>query len=138
LYCEEYPNMARPKSPAGSKKNLKNSEKEQVGVGVPNSGTEIQASEVKSVVPESAGRTVAAEATPVAKTSPAEAKPEPRKLEVVKNGSRRNLVPINLDDEIRQRAYELYEQRGAAGGNEADDWFNAEREIRERYHQRSA
>jgi hypothetical protein len=57
---------------------------------------------------------------------------------VVKNESRRNLVPINLDDEIRQRAYELYEQRGAVGGNEADDWFNAEREVRERYHQQSA
>jgi len=61
-----------------------------------------------------------------------------RKFEVVKNESRKNLVPINLEDEIRRRAYELYEQRGASGGSESDDWFAAEREVRQRYRQQSA
>ena len=49
-----------------------------------------------------------------------------------------SLVPINLEDEIRRRAYELYEQRGYLPGNEQDDWFAAEREILARYNPRSA
>ena len=36
------------------------------------------------------------------------------------------------DEQIRQRAYELYQERGGADGNEVDDWVRAEREIRER------
>ena len=67
-----------------------------------------------------------------------EIKPETRKLEVMKNESRKNLVPINLEDEIRRRAYELYLQRGMGNGYEAEDWFHAEREIRQRYRQQSA
>jgi hypothetical protein len=51
---------------------------------------------------------------------------------------KKSLVPINLEDEIRRRAYELYEQRGYLPGNEQDDWFAAEREILGRYNQRSA
>jgi hypothetical protein len=69
--------------------------------------------------------------------------PEPRKLEVVKTEPRKNVVPINrtpvnLDEEIRRRAYELYQQRGGAPGGEAEDWLNAEREVLKRYHQQSA
>ncbi len=68
----------------------------------------------------------------------AKAGSDARKFEVVKTELRKNLVPINLEDEIRRRAYEIYEQRGAGTGNEADDWFAAEREVRQRYHQQSA
>jgi hypothetical protein len=32
--------------------------------------------------------------------------------------------------EIAQRAYEIYIRRGGAPGNPADDWFEAERELR--------
>jgi hypothetical protein len=63
---------------------------------------------------------------------------ENRKFEIVKSESRKNLVPINLEDEIRRRAYELYEQRGTSAGSEAEDWFAAEREVRQRYRQQSA
>ncbi len=43
-------------------------------------------------------------------------------------------VPVNLEEEIRHRAYELYLQRGAtADGDENQDWLIAEREIRSRY-----
>ena len=45
-----------------------------------------------------------------------------------------NLVPINLDDEIRRRAYELWEQHGRESGHEEEHWFLAEQEIRARYH----
>jgi len=34
------------------------------------------------------------------------------------------------DEEIRQRAYEIYLNRGGAPGSELDDWLQAERELR--------
>jgi hypothetical protein len=44
-----------------------------------------------------------------------------------------NRVPVNLEDEIRRRAYELYQQRGGAAGSAAEDWLAAEREVRQRH-----
>ncbi len=35
----------------------------------------------------------------------------------------------NLQEQIRIRAYELYEQRGQEPGNELQDWLQAETEI---------
>jgi hypothetical protein len=35
----------------------------------------------------------------------------------------------NLADQIRHRAYELYEARGREEGHELEDWFRAEAEI---------
>ncbi len=42
------------------------------------------------------------------------------------NGSNKNLNP----ETIRQRAYEIWEQRGRQHGKDADDWYRAESEIR--------
>jgi hypothetical protein len=39
------------------------------------------------------------------------------------------LIPIK--QQIRQRAYELYEQRGRTDGHDLDDWLQAEREIKD-------
>ena len=61
-----------------------------------------------------------------------------RKPEIVKTETRANLVPINLEDEIRRLAYLLSERRGFEPGHEAEDWLTAEREIRQRYRQQSA
>ena len=36
---------------------------------------------------------------------------------------------LELQDQIRQRAYELYEARGRKHGRELEDWFRAEAEI---------
>jgi hypothetical protein len=36
------------------------------------------------------------------------------------------------EEEIRRRAYELYEQRGAVHGRDKEDWERAERELRGR------
>jgi hypothetical protein len=47
-------------------------------------------------------------------------------------------IPINLEEEIRRRAYELYEQRGCKDGHQDDDWLVAEREVLARYQQQSA
>jgi len=59
--------------------------------------------------------------------------------EVRRDGKPSNVVPINLEEEIRRRAYELYlERRATAGGengsgDENEDWLIAEREIRSRH-----
>ena len=57
---------------------------------------------------------------------------------IVKSDLRATLVPINLEEEVRRLAYLMAERRGFEPGHEADDWFAAEREVRERYHQHSA
>ena len=77
--------MARSKSTSGGKTN-----KEQTSTGNPTSVPDVQA--------------VAAETTAI--QPEAKLTPEPRKkIEVVKSEPRR-VVPINLEDEIRRRAYE--------------------------------
>ena len=35
----------------------------------------------------------------------------------------------NVEEEIRHRAYELYEQRGREDGHDLDDWLRAEGET---------
>jgi hypothetical protein len=35
----------------------------------------------------------------------------------------------NMDEEIRRRAYELYEKRGCESGHDVDDWLRAEAEV---------
>jgi len=41
----------------------------------------------------------------------------------------------DLQDEIRRRAYELYEERGCEAGHEVEDWFEAERQVMARLQQ---
>ena len=38
--------------------------------------------------------------------------------------------PLVTDDDVRRRAYELYEERGGEQGHDWDDWLRAEQEIR--------
>ena len=38
-----------------------------------------------------------------------------------------------LQEKIRQRAYELYLERGEEHGHDVEDWIRAEREIRGQY-----
>jgi Protein of unknown function (DUF2934) len=107
--CKEYPSMAKSKSPAGSKKNP-----------VPNGPASIQAAESGVTQAEST-------------------QPETRRvLGMAKVDSRSNVVPINLEDEIRRRAYELAEQRGFSAGHETEDWLTAESEVLQRYRQQTA
>jgi hypothetical protein len=39
-------------------------------------------------------------------------------------------ITLSLEERIRQRAYELYLQRGNQPSSEIDDWLRAEDEIR--------
>ncbi len=47
--------------------------------------------------------------------------------------------PVDMESEIRARAYQLYQERGGTPGHQHEDWARAEREITARsQHQRSA
>jgi hypothetical protein len=37
---------------------------------------------------------------------------------------------IDLETQIRQRAFELYQERGCSPGHQDDDWLRAEQEVR--------
>jgi hypothetical protein len=39
-------------------------------------------------------------------------------------------VPLDLDAEIRFRAYQIYEERGFTDGDERQDWLRAEEEVK--------
>ena len=34
-----------------------------------------------------------------------------------------------LEESVRRRAYEIYQQRGEAGGSDIEDWLQAEAEV---------
>lgn len=59
-------------------------------------------------------------------------------VEATKTDSHASVVPINLAEEIRRRAYELSENRGFASGHETEDWLQAEREVMQRYRKQTA
>jgi hypothetical protein len=130
--CKEYPNMARAKSTSGKANRTSantNTNKDQANVNNPGSISELNAVPAIKVAPTE----IKPEAGKLGTVTP-----EPRKFELRKTESRKNVFPINLEDEIRRRAYELYLQREPGSGNQAEDWFNAEREVMQRYHQQSA
>ena len=37
--------------------------------------------------------------------------------------------PVDIQEQVRRRAFELYEQRGREGGHDLDDWLQAESEL---------
>lgn len=45
---------------------------------------------------------------------------------------------VDLQDAIRERAYELYQQRGGHHGADLEDWVRAEKEVLERFRGRTA
>jgi len=62
--------------------------------------------------------------------------PEIRLAAEVKRNS--SPIPIDLESEIRRRAYELYEERGRTPGRDHEDWLVAEREVMARYSQQQS
>jgi hypothetical protein len=138
--------MARSKSTTGEKttRSRANSktqkvEDQSVNAGIPAaSDANAPAHNSSFVTPseEVSAKSAIAQETRPRETAHESNSPEARKLGVVKSEPRKHVVvPINLDDEIRRRAYELYQQRGSSPGSEAEDWFTAEREVRDRYQQ---
>src|SRR5947209_4157751 len=106
--------MAKPRTPRAKKSGTTaNGTSTNGNTGVSNPGLEAQ-----TVTPVSA-ETKLQTAAEVKPQGPTEAK--------------KNLVPINLEEEIRRRAYEIFAERGHTPGNEHEDWVRAEREVRSRY-----
>jgi len=125
--CKEYPIMAKPKAP--KKTN-------GVSAPVPPTAATLPASDSSVTAAEASAAVLSGSPTlEVRKTEPKKAA---RKPDVAKAESRANLLPINLEDEIRRLAYLFSERRGFEAGHETEDWVNAEREVRQRYHQHSA
>jgi hypothetical protein len=46
-----------------------------------------------------------------------------------KPDARTTQSPVDLQELVRARAYELYEQRGREDGHDLEDWVQAESEI---------
>lgn len=78
------------------------------------------------------GKKTGVPAEPVAVQAAPQVQTEIRK----DSGKNASSVPVNLEEEIRRRAYELYLQRrataGGENGNPNQDWLIAEREVRSR------
>ena len=53
-------------------------------------------------------------------------KPKPNPVQTGQEGP---AIPAELEEEIRRRAYEFYEQRGKVDGYALDDWLQAEAEV---------
>jgi Protein of unknown function (DUF2934) len=147
--CKEYPTMARSKSTPGTRASrtgadasTSNANQEQGNIVTPASVPGSKSAEARLTDVSSADAKSVAGITPAvqSETKPQNkiVAPSTRRLEVAKSEPRKNVVPINLEDEIRRRAYELYQQRGSSAGHEAEDWLTAESEVLQRYHHRSA
>jgi hypothetical protein len=60
--------------------------------------------------------------------------PQPRKVSASPNSQ-----TLDLEVQVRQRAFELYQERGCTPGHENEDWLQAEREVMAREnHKQSA
>jgi hypothetical protein len=51
------------------------------------------------------------------------------KLKSAKSPAPNSTSPTDIDERIRRRAYEIYEQRDRIDGLDLDDWLQAESEI---------
>jgi len=78
-------------------------------------------------------KTNGAPVAPPLSASPGESISEIREVRRTAPDARKNIVPINLDEEIRKRADELWEENGRASGRDDEYWLSAEREVLGRY-----
>ncbi len=76
------------------------------------------------------------EVVPVATTrtrTPREAAGKtPTKKTPARSATARKVTYVPSEAEIRERAYQIFLNRGAQPGRELDDWLQAERELKER------
>lgn len=72
---------------------------------------------------------------PNAKRPNSTAKPAKSKIALVEPVNR---SVAEMEEAIRARAYELYEQRGREDGHAEEDWLRAEHEVRNQTPRRTA
>lgn len=118
--------MPRPKSAKENAKTLK--------TATPVSNSAGNASRGVSAVPETKAPQ---ETNPAAAPGPV-AVPTQLSNSDQKNSQRQNVKqqtaggPQITDEQIRERAYHLFLERGGNGGDPQEDWFRAETELRRR------
>jgi len=77
--------------------------------------------------------------TPKATTNQVITMPEAGSVSLVRKNSPLTNSSADLEAKIRERAYQLYQERGNTPGFENEDWLRAEREILARQnHQHTA
>jgi hypothetical protein len=65
--------------------------------------------------------------------------PEATSTAQVRTHSTSNSPTVDLEAQVRQRAYQLFQERGCTPGHENEDWLQAEHEIMARHnHKQSA
>ena len=71
---------------------------------------------------------------PRAKNPSTTTKPKPaRSKGPATNGNGHAAPRLDLETEIRVRAYQIYEERGFTGGDERQDWLRAEQEVKAKH-----
>ena len=130
--CKEYPIMAKPRFPKNSNDVKETNSTATTLPSLSDTGSDSRSNTT------SVGLAEAPPASAVPESKRTETRKPARKPEIVKTEARANLVPINVEDEIRRLAYLFSERRGFEPGHETEDWLAAEREIRQRYRQQSA
>jgi hypothetical protein len=129
--CKEFPIMAKPRVPRKGKEA-------DVKQASTFTNTPPPVADVKPELAQPVVAAVFAPETVKPELKKPEVRPTTRKPEIVKSEGRANLLPINLEEEVRRLAYLFSERRGFEAGHETEDWLNAESEVRQRYHQQSA
>jgi len=77
--------------------------------------------------------------TSKATTSQVITMPEAGSVPMARKTSPASSSPVDLAAQIRDRAYQLYLERGSTPGHENEDWLRAEREVLSRQnHQQTA
>jgi hypothetical protein len=77
--------------------------------------------------------------TPKATNNQVITMPEAGSIPLARKTSPLNTAPTDLEAKIRERAYQLYLERGNTPGHENEDWLRAEREVLARQnHQQTA
>jgi hypothetical protein len=64
--------------------------------------------------------------------------PEAISTAQVRKASSASSQTIDIEGQIRQRAYELYQERGGTPGQENEDWLRAESEVLTRQNRRQS
>jgi len=52
------------------------------------------------------------------------------KNQASRNSKPRKVIKVVTDEDIRRRAFEIYEEQDGSTHNDLDDWLRAERELR--------
>ena|ERR1700733_1888713 len=76
---------------------------------------------------------------PKATSNPVITMPEAGSVSLIRKASPASGSPADVEAKIRERAYQLYQERGSIPGHEKEDWLRAEHEIIARQsHQQTA